>query len=214
MLYDILNKVPATTYNNPEALKNKHIFTIIEKIAETAELNNKQYIIGGGGSLAIYYDKIIRKHKDLDLYILKEDLDFWRGFLQSFNLDIRKNNWNENYHAYIVGKKTKYKLIDINFTVPMTIWDEKKQQFRVGTVFSAAAPKYSGVFALGSTIDHVPYITKYGIRILPPEIVKEQKIGRFFTKTSFTTKKRDEVDFAEYFDMTGMLLAKEDYQRD
>ena len=204
MLYAILNKIPATQYNNPEVLKNKHIFTIIEKIAETAKLNNKQYIIGGGASLAIFHDKIIRKHKDLDLYILKEDLDFWRGFLQSFNLDIRKNTWNENYYAFILDKKTKYKLIDIGFQVPNTSWDEQRQEFKI-TMDSGRER-----FWFGATINHVPYITKHGIRILPPEILKEQKIGRFISKGKFYNKLRDDVDFRVYYDMTGMFLEEED----
>lgn len=147
MIYESLEKIPATKYNDPECENNKILLTIIERIAE--ESKNKKYIVGGGISLAISFGKLIRCHKDLDLYILKEDLNFWKDFFQKFNLTTKNNSWNDNYYVF---DKNNYKLIDLMFKIP---------NFE------------------GKVLDDVPTLNKYNVMVLDPEIVKIQKLDIF-----------------------------------
>ena len=206
MLYELLNKEPATEYNNPEAISNKELCKIVEFAAKTAEINYKKYIIGGGIALAIYYNKIVRKHRDLDLYILKEDFNFWKSFCETFNLVVFKNKWNKNYYGgKIINNKKIKRLIDLNFNIPNLIKENGEIKILISDFITDR-------WQNGITIEDAPYILKHGVRILSPEVIKEQKIGRHLNHCKIpgfrinSNIKKDSIDLASYLDISGLEI--------
>lgn len=56
--------------------KNINLLNILNEIIKT----NKLYVLRGGLAIALFYNKIYRCHKDIDLYLDYNDFYFWNNF--------------------------------------------------------------------------------------------------------------------------------------
>jgi uncharacterized protein YkuJ len=76
-------------FTNPESKckKNIDLLNILSEITKT----NKPYILRGGLAIALYFKKIYRCHKDIDLYLDDKDFVFWNSFL-SKKYQFKKSN--------------------------------------------------------------------------------------------------------------------------
>lgn len=62
--------------NEAKCKKNIDLLDVLNQIIKT----NKSYILRGGLAIALYYKKIYRCHKDIDLYLDFKDFAFWQTF--------------------------------------------------------------------------------------------------------------------------------------
>lgn len=62
--------------NEAKCKKNIDLLNILNEIIKT----NKSYVLRGGLAIALYYKKIYRCHKDIDLYLDSKDFTFWQNF--------------------------------------------------------------------------------------------------------------------------------------
>lgn len=76
-------------FTNDEAKcrENINLLNILSEIIKT----NKLYILRGGLAIALFYNKIYRCHKDIDLYLDYNDFYFWNDFF-SERYEFKRSN--------------------------------------------------------------------------------------------------------------------------
>lgn len=54
----------------------------LSEIAKEADLNRKQYFIGGGFVFDIQLGRVTRSHQDIDVFVMEPDLNWWRDWFR------------------------------------------------------------------------------------------------------------------------------------
>ena len=104
MLFESLNKLDISPYNNPNCFKNQSLCLLIEKLLTY----DKYFIIGGSFALALNFNELIRCSNDLDIYCYLEDADFWLKIFKSLGFTITKSQ-----QGFYIRSKDKT-IIDFN----------------------------------------------------------------------------------------------------
>jgi len=166
MIYDLLKK--DLEYN-----KNKDIFKYIDLVSKSV----KPYAIGGGISLSIYYDKIYREHKDLDIYILKKDIDYWINLFKTYDNNLKVKNKYKASLCRIESKGLCLDLVCLNGE-----FDSKKSK-----IINFNAPSANPFYYI-TKFKEIDIINKYNVFILCPDIIKLTKINKSSRLKSKTNK--------------------------
>lgn len=85
-LFDSLEKIN-NGEGDPSCERNRFLVTIVQFVAE----QNKPYFIGGGFALVFSSGKIYRCHKDIDIFFLPEDKEFWLRKISTLGIQLLEN---------------------------------------------------------------------------------------------------------------------------
>jgi hypothetical protein len=116
--------------------KNYKFINLLQLISES----QKQHILFGGFSLVVYYKKIYRCHKDIDISFLYEDLNFWKIFFNKLGFKekaILSKNYNkikklEKVLSY--PYKTKIEMQKEDLKLDLMFYDSF-EQFQIEPVY-------------------------------------------------------------------------------
>jgi hypothetical protein len=85
-LYDNIQKIKVGE-EDPDCERNRMLVDLVQYIAE----QNRPFFIGGGLALVFSSDKMYRCHKDVDLFFLPEDRNFWLSKLDQYGVGFIEN---------------------------------------------------------------------------------------------------------------------------
>jgi len=183
--------------------KNIDLLNILTEIIQT----NKFYILRGGLAIALYYKKIYRCHKDIDLYLDSKDFDFWNSFF-SKKYQFRKSKIPNNS----TDKMYDFSLNENHFGHIVFVEDLTKKENIINQIYKQK--KYNDPYILNKYSKYIP-ITKDAkdlalskfenptldiefqskkIKILNIKYLKEQKIFGIIYR-----KKSEDHDMKYYF---------------
>jgi len=114
----------------------------LKKFAQTAKENKKKLIVWGGWAIALQVGKEFRENEDLDFFILEQDIEWWKSYIKSLELNISHNVSNGKENPYYFTAKGKD--IWIDFVVIKV--DEKNNVFWSGSKKEAFPGSFNEVF--------------------------------------------------------------------
>ncbi len=107
--------------------------SLILRIAEDAEKNNKQYYFGGGFAVDLSFGGLSRSHEDIDFYPMEEDTQWWKDWFNSQGYVVSKDTDMENLpNAFSVLDVDKHYLADV-YPVAVDDMDEISMAVKEGT---------------------------------------------------------------------------------